>query len=102
MELRKRKSTFKDLELVPVKKVSVQNGNTAPREIKTKSSDWKIESYLFDGDWKSLLDDEFQKEYFVAMNKLLEKGFRNSKSFLPPESLVFNAFNSTKFEQVWA
>jgi hypothetical protein len=99
MELRKRKSAFEsEPELVPVKKVSVQNVNT-PREIKSKKSDWKIESYLFDAGWKSLLDDEFQKEYFVAMNKMLEKGFRN-KTFLPPESLVFNAFNSTKFEQV--
>ena len=101
MELRKRKSTCKgpETELVPVKKTIVQNGNT-PREIKSKSSDWKIESYLFDADWKSLLDDEFQREYFVAMNKLLEIGYRNNKLFLPPESLVFNAFNSTKFEQV--
>ena len=43
--------------------------------------------------------NEFQKEYFVEMNKFLEKGFCK-KIFFPNETLVFNAFNSTNINKV--
>jgi len=98
MELRKRKSNLKiEPDLSKLKKLITPHDVTTLTSV--DKSDWKIENFLLDSEWKKLLDDEFQKDYFVQMNKFLEKGFQ-SKKFLPAETLVFNAFNSTKFDQV--
>jgi hypothetical protein len=96
MELRKRKSNLKsETELPQLKKKPIPND----QNVNVNKKDWKIENFLLDSEWKSFLDDEFQKEYFVEMNKFLEKGY-NKKIFLPNETLVFNAFNSTNINQV--
>ena len=98
MELRKRKSNLKsEIELPLLKKRPIPNDQNSLVSVNKK--DWKIENFLLDSEWKSLLDDEFQKEYFVEMNKFLEKGFCK-KIFFPNETLVFNAFNSTNINKV--
>ena len=75
------------------------NSSVVDSVAKNKKVEWHIEDYLLDSEWKRVLSDEFVKDYFVSLNKILEKGFAK-KIFRPQESLVFNAFNSTPFSQV--
>ena len=93
MELRKRKSNLtNDVE-------SLKETSIAEKKKKLISSEWKIQNYLLDVQWQALLASEFEQEYFIELNRFLENGFKK-KLFVPVESLVFNAFNSTQFEQV--
>ena len=87
MELRKRKSNEIVKETMAVKKKALND------------AEWKIQDFLVDAEWRSLLASEFEREYFVELNRFLERGFR-SRTFRPVESLVFNAFNSTRIDQV--
>jgi uracil-DNA glycosylase len=57
-------------------------------------NDFHIESYLYSEEWKTLLHDEFKKDYFKNINSVLKDGYK--KNLLrPPKELVFNALNST-------
>jgi uracil-DNA glycosylase len=46
--------------------------------------------------WKSLLQDEFDKEYFIKLTGFVKDEYRTSTIY-PPASLIFNAFNLCPF-----
>lgn len=60
-----------------------------------KSDDVKIEK-----SWKIALAKEFEQEYFAEIKQFLIKEKQAGKKIYPAGSLIFNAFNSTPFEQV--
>lgn len=54
----------------------------------------KIES-----EWKSKLQEEFEKEYFVRLAEFVKEEYRMNTIY-PPGSLIFNAFNLCPFQKV--
>lgn len=54
---------------------------------------------LLNSDWQKVLSQEFDKEYFIQMNELLEKEYAQEVIF-PPKEEVFNAFNYTTYDKV--
>lgn len=58
------------------------------------------ESVQIEEGWKKALWDEFEKPYFVELKAFLQSEQEAEATIFPPESLVFNAFNSTPFEEV--
>ena len=50
--------------------------------------------------WKQVLEEEFQKPYFSTIVRFLKKEKAAGKTLFPPGKLIFNAFNTTAFEQV--
>ena len=50
--------------------------------------------------WKAVLKDEFSQPYFQSMAAFLKKEKADGKKIYPPGSLIFNAFNTTPFEDV--
>ena len=66
---------------------------------KKTSDEWKIEDYLYDKEWQRLLVDEFNKKYFIEINKNIRDGYMKGIN-RPPKELVFNALNSTKIDKV--
>ncbi|MEO6404835.1 MAG: uracil-DNA glycosylase [Ferruginibacter sp.] len=50
--------------------------------------------------WKNVLKDEFNKLYFQQIIVFLKTERALNKTFYPPGSLIFNAFNQTPFENV--
>jgi uracil-DNA glycosylase len=50
--------------------------------------------------WKSALSDQFEQPYFQGIATFLRKAKADGKTIYPPGSLIFNAFNTTPFEQV--
>lgn len=66
-----------------------------------KIDNWKIEDHLLDEEWRDLLKDEFKKKYFIEINNFLTKEYQE-KVIKPPRELVFNAFNSTKIDNIKA
>jgi len=50
--------------------------------------------------WKDALADEFGKPYFHALAQRLRQMKREGRTIYPPGPLIFNAFNTTPFEQV--
>ena len=51
--------------------------------------------------WKSRLQDEFGKEYFVRLAQFVKEEYK-ATTIYPPGSLIFNAFNLCPFESVKA
>lgn len=51
--------------------------------------------------WKSRLDEEFQKDYFIRLSGFVKEEY-GSKIVYPPGGLIFNAFNLCPFEKVKA
>jgi len=49
--------------------------------------------------WKKILEDEFNKPYFVELKKFLTDERAKYRIF-PPGLLIFNAFNHTSFDKV--
>ena len=49
--------------------------------------------------WKNVLQDEFNKSYFIDLKAFLVEEKKNFRIF-PPGSLIFNAFNHTPFDKV--
>ncbi|WP_101689632.1 uracil-DNA glycosylase [Dysgonomonas massiliensis] len=49
--------------------------------------------------WKKQLTEEFEKPYFVALTNFVRNEYKTKKIF-PPANLIFNAFDSTPFDQV--
>ncbi len=49
--------------------------------------------------WKKQLSEEFEKPYFVALTNFVRNEYKTKKIF-PPANLIFNAFDSTPFDQV--
>lgn len=52
-----------------------------------------------DESWKSLLMEEFQKDYFVHLKHFLVEEKKRSVIY-PPGKLIFSAFNFTPFDEV--
>jgi uracil-DNA glycosylase len=51
--------------------------------------------------WKSKLQSEFEKEYFLKLSEFVKEEYR-THTIYPPGSLIFNAFNLCPFEKVKA
>ena len=49
--------------------------------------------------WKTRLQNEFEKEYFINLTNFVKKEY-NSSTVYPPGRLIFNAFNRCPFENV--
>jgi len=54
-----------------------------------------------DDTWKSKLQEEFNKEYFIRLADFVREEYRVNSIF-PPASLIFNAFNLCSFENTKA
>lgn len=54
---------------------------------------------VIEDSWKSVLKDEFEKEYFKELTTKVKASYL-SKSVFPPPKLVFNAFALCPFDQV--
>lgn len=50
--------------------------------------------------WKAVLADEFQKPYMHDLKAFLQQERKAGNVFYPPGPLIFNALNSTPFDQV--
>ncbi len=50
--------------------------------------------------WKTVLRDEFHQPYFQSLATFLKNEKTAGKVIYPPGSLIFNAFDSTPFEEV--
>ena len=50
--------------------------------------------------WKETLKHEFEQPYFQSIATYLRKEKQSGKKIYPPGSLIFNAFNTTPFEEV--
>lgn len=50
--------------------------------------------------WKEILKEEFEKEYFVNLTKFLHQEKQTGKTIYPPGALIFNAFELTPFNDV--
>lgn len=50
--------------------------------------------------WQAVIGGEFEKPYMKSLRGFLTEQKSAGKAIYPPMSLVFNAFNSTPFEQV--
>ena len=51
--------------------------------------------------WKSILNDEFERDYFIRLTNFIRKEYRSTTVY-PPGSLIFNAFNLCPFSSVKA
>ncbi|MDR3712523.1 MAG: uracil-DNA glycosylase [Puia sp.] len=50
--------------------------------------------------WKETLKQEFTKPYFLQIVAFLKAEKMSGKTIYPPGNLIFNAFNTTPFDQV--
>jgi uracil-DNA glycosylase len=53
----------------------------------------------FPDDWREILADEFEKDYFTALQSFVAQQ-REAQKVYPPEEDVFNAFSATPFTKV--
>jgi uracil-DNA glycosylase len=51
--------------------------------------------------WKSQLQEEFEKEYFIRLSEFVKEEYK-TKTVYPPGKLIFNAFDLCPFEKVKA
>ena len=54
---------------------------------------------IIEESWKNILQDEFNKSYFIDLKAFLVEEKKKFRIF-PPGSLIFNAFNHTPFDKV--
>lgn len=54
---------------------------------------------LINDDWRQLLVEEFEKEYFIELEDFLKDAYENHIIY-PDKSHIFHAFNLTAFEDV--
>ncbi|HBG23857.1 MAG: uracil-DNA glycosylase [Bacteroidetes bacterium GWF2_41_61] len=52
--------------------------------------------------WKSVLKDEFEKEYFIRLTQSIRDEKSSGVTIYPKGPNIFNAFNSTPFDKVKA
>lgn len=50
--------------------------------------------------WKTILSDEFEKEYFANLVNFIKQEITNGKQIFPPGKLIFNAFEKTPFDKL--
>lgn len=60
----------------------------------------KVSNVQLESTWLAALESEFQQPYFQAIKTFLVKAKEEGKTIYPPGSLIFNAFNSTPFNEV--
>ncbi|MGE5357357.1 MAG: uracil-DNA glycosylase [Deltaproteobacteria bacterium] len=60
----------------------------------------QIKNVEIEPEWKEILNDEFQKDYFKEIKEYLVKEFQEGKTIFPPGKLIFNAFNLTPFDKL--
>lgn len=60
----------------------------------------KITDVKIEESWKEALKDEFQQPYFAAIKQALLDERKAGNVVYPPGSLIFNAFNTTPFNDV--
>ncbi len=60
----------------------------------------KVQNVQIEESWKRVLADEFQQPYFAAIKAFLVQEKKAGKVIYPPGPLIFNAFNTTPFDQV--
>ena len=65
----------------------------------TLSSNENLAGQLADS-WRRVIGAEFDQPYIQALQAFLRQEKALGKVIYPPESLIFNAFNHTPFEQV--
>lgn len=53
-----------------------------------------------EGSWKKVLQEEFDKEYFINIKKHIVKEIEEGKTIYPPGKLIFNAFDLTPFDNI--
>ncbi len=66
------------------------------RPLNSSSSTKKVK---IEDSWYSQLKKEFDKDYWIELSHLTRKNYL-SKTILPRPALLFNAFNSTPFEEI--
>ena len=49
--------------------------------------------------WKSILNDEMQKDYFKTLSTFVENEY-STKTIYPPKELIFQALNATSFDDI--
>lgn len=49
--------------------------------------------------WKSVLSDEFEKNYFTELSKFVKNEYKTQKIY-PPGNLIFNAFDQCPFDKL--
>lgn len=52
-----------------------------------------------DSSWKTVMQPEFDKEYFATLTEFVRNEYKSHKTF-PPASLIFNAFDQCPFDKV--
>ncbi len=50
--------------------------------------------------WRHVLADEFEQSYFKELERFVEEEYRLKQGVYPPKNLIFNALNSTSYENV--
>jgi uracil-DNA glycosylase len=50
--------------------------------------------------WKSILEEEFDKPYFIGLVDFIKKELNEGKQIYPPGKLIFNAFEKTPFDKL--
>ena len=50
--------------------------------------------------WKSVLRDEFDKDYFVRLTEFVREEYRTAAAVFPPGNKIFAAFDATPFDEV--
>jgi uracil-DNA glycosylase len=50
--------------------------------------------------WKSVLQEEFNKEYFIRIVDFVKKEISEGKQIYPPGKFIFNAFDKTPFDKL--
>ena len=50
--------------------------------------------------WKSVLRDEFDKDYFVRLTEFVRGEYRTAEAVFPPGNKIFAAFDATPFDEV--
>lgn len=58
-------------------------------------ADVKIEA-----SWKTALANTFEQPYFQEVTNFIKQAIQEGKTIYPPGRLIFNAFNTTPFDQV--
>jgi len=59
-----------------------------------------FENIDIDHTWKKVLNSQFESEYFIALRNILNEEIESGKTTYPQESLIFNAFKLTPFDEV--
>ena len=60
----------------------------------------KVKEVQIHESWKKVLQPEFEKPYFAEIKAHLLEARKYGKTIYPPGPLIFNAFNSTPFDEL--